>query len=423
MSQTPPRAVLWHAQTLRTAVVLLVGAAAACAPTGVRPEDPDAGPGGDGRTGPVAIDASWLQDRYAVMGRWYDYESVSHLITPRPYSWILAEGQGDAARYAAFRIVSYYDENTSEPGLITLALSTWNGASFDAEQEWTASANIKTTDEPLCVDVFARVEVDCTGTTWQLMLRMYKDMAPLSVIVIKDPGIFLRSWSGRPDLGDVRVARFDITDLSVLPAPSTIAALVEEPAADDWVTTDWDFGAFATNLPQNGMVLGDRFVDEGFVARDDTYFFANGRFTISKLTVKPQADGDVSAGLVFRVGGSALVREDFSIEEFPALRDVDVAMPAVGEIVYLSFEQEDLLAPAADTADSSWPFLPPDGSRWDLALERVDDDTARLIVSPAAAVWDSRPYLCDPTDPPPPDDLPPPVFVDVDDVTDTSCPE
>lgn len=406
----------------RAALFLLASAvslAAACAPAG-KPsrDDADAGPDVVARVGPLDFEhEGWLQDRYAIMARWYDYDSDVHALTPRPYAWILEDGD----RYAALRVVSYYDAETADPGRITLSLSTWDGAAWTAEAPWTASKNIKDEDVPVCLDVFARAEVDCAGDAWQLMLRMYKDMATSSAIVIKDPGLFVRSWSGRPDLGAVRVARVDdAADLSSLPAPTSLQPLDEAPAA---TTTEWDFSKLAPNLPENGMALGESPFGEGFSARDEAYFVATSKFLVVKTTIAPAVEGDASAGVRFRWGASKLDREDFSVEEAPPIQETVVPSPAVGEVAYVSFEGEGLAPDPADLEGTSWPFLPPENGGWDLALERTADDAIRVLVSPAASVFVVRPHLCDPAGPMPPlEELVPPHFVDAE-TAENPCPE
>lgn len=398
----------------RTAVVFVAGALAAfvgaCAPEG-KPNDRDAGPGGDERA--VDLDfqhPGWLQDRHAIMGRWYDYEADGHTLTPRPYAWVLRDGDRDAS----FRIVSYYDADTAAPGRITLSFSQWTGAAWASPQSYTTSVNIKDEDVPLCVDVFAVAEVDCDGDAWQLMLRMYRDMAILSVIVIKDPGLFVRSWAGRDDLGAVRVARVDDqTDLTALPAPSTVAELADGPPSS-WESTDWDFGRLAPNLPEAGMALGRRVFDDGFVGRDDPYYFLNGRFFLAKATIRPKTDGVVDDGVVIRFGADELVREDMSVAAYPELRTVEIAAPAVGDVAYVSFSSEDLQVDPDKLDGTSWPFLPPDNGAWDLAFERAGEDELRVVASPAIAVFPAQRHVCDPDAPVPLETLTPPVYVDDD---------
>lgn len=390
----PPRHRRHRQPRLRRSSTLaslaLVGALAslsACGPSG--------GPGGktptgDGILGPLALE-TFHQDRYAIGGKWFQYSPDGHVLTPYPDSYILRLGDEDPPRYVGLRVISYYDSSTSDSGLFTLGFAYWDGSAWGPEIEWVSPRNVKSTG-PLCVDVLAREERDCAGDDWHLNLRTFSSLSTLSRIVVNNAGLFLRSHPGTNE-GQVHVAKLAGKEtLSGLPNPSSIRDLEDVPRTS-WQGSDWDFSRFAANVPEAGLLLGRRFVDEGFVGRDDVYFLVNGRFTLARFQVKPKVDGDPSEGLVFTVSTTPIDRNDDSISTDVDVRTIEVAAPAVGEVVYLSFDSEDLLANPARVGDARWPHAAPANLFWDLALERLDDGALRFVISPASGVLNGTDLL------------------------------
>ncbi|MCC7075095.1 MAG: hypothetical protein IT383_27530, partial [Deltaproteobacteria bacterium] len=279
---------------MRTALVAaaLALVVAACPRPPVGPPPPP--PLDEDRVAPLAVEVC-IQDRPAISGKWYDYNPDGHTLSPKAHAWIVRDGATDPARYAALRIVSVYEPDAAESGRFTFGMATWDGAAWSAEDEWLTPRNMK--DEDLCLDMFARTEVACTEATWQIRLGEFQYLSPLSGFSAQNLGVFTHSWAGRDDLGAVRIARIDdVSALDVLPDPSTLAELSDAPALS-WESTDWPFAELATDLPEAGMALGRRFVDEGFVGRDDVYFLLATRLDVVRFTVRPVTDGTPDDGL------------------------------------------------------------------------------------------------------------------------------
>lgn len=336
------------------------------------------------RVAPLAVEAC-IQDRPAISGKWYDYNPDGHTLTPKPQAWIVRDPSTDPARFAALRIVSVYEPDAAESGRFTFGMASWDGAAWSVEEEWLTPRNMK--DEDLCLDVFARAELPCSDATWQLRLAEFQYLSPLSGFSAQNLGLFVRGWAGRADLGDVRLARRDdVTALDALPDPTTLAELADA-SAEDWITTDWPFEQLAPDLPELGMALGRRFVDDGFVGRDDVYFMLATRMDVVRFTVRPITDGEPDAGLRISFATIQVEFDDMSMpRDIPEPSEVDVAMPAPGAITWLTFREPTLLSPIDDVADAVYPFIRPKSSRFDVALERLPDGTARLLLSPGTCV-------------------------------------
>lgn len=336
------------------------------------------------RVAPLAVEVC-IQDRPAISGKWYDYNPDGHTLSPKAHAWIVRDGATDPARYAALRIVSVYEPDAAESGRFTFGMATWDGAAWSAEDEWLTPRNMK--DEDLCLDMFARTEVACTEATWQIRLGEFQYLSPLSGFSAQNLGVFTHSWAGRDDLGAVRIARIDdVSALDVLPDPSTLAELSDAPALS-WESTDWPFAELATDLPEAGMALGRRFVDEGFVGRDDVYFLLATRLDVVRFTVRPVTDGTPDDGLHISYAVVQVEFEDMSMPKaIPDPAEVVVPVPAAGELTWITFKEPTLLSPADDVAGSVYPHLRPKSSRFDLAVERLPDSTVRLLLSPGACV-------------------------------------
>jgi hypothetical protein len=136
-----------------------------------------------GFAGPLDIEA-FLKDRHAIEGKWYEYDPETHLQVAKPEAWILRDDDGTGTvRYAAFNMRSIYDDVDS--GVYTLGVRLHDGASWEAEQTYMSSHNVKL-DGRLCLDLFARAENSCSGTDWQLRLEYFKYLAPASAFFVNN---------------------------------------------------------------------------------------------------------------------------------------------------------------------------------------------------------------------------------------------
>lgn len=382
--------VLAGAITSAVAIAALAGTTAGCPRPPVGPPDDEPPP--PGRVGPLALEA-FTQDRPAIGGKWYDYNPDGHTLDPKAQAWIVREPaeDGGAPRHAAFRIVSIYEADRAESGRFTLALALHDGVSWGAESTWTAPRNIKDTG-PLCVDLFTAdgtgADLDCAGDGWQVRFALQSRFSPLSGIAVADPSVFVRSVAGSDAFGRVTVARLDdVTSLGPLPDPTAIAALDDAPATG-WDSTDWAFERFAPDQPEAGMAIGSRVVGEGFVATGDAHWLMTSRFELVRFAVAPVVEGDPTAGLRFTYAVVEADRDDWSAPEtLPEPKSVDVALPAPDSATWLTFTTPTLLPAAEHLEGTSWPFLPPKTTRFDLEVQRVvvdGTDSVRLLVSPAA---------------------------------------
>ncbi len=358
-------------QMLRVSVLVAALLAGLCVAACERP--PVAGPPAVVDDDRVLLDLpSFLQDRPAIGGKWYDYSVDGHVLEPKSEAWILKDDVDtsgapapEAINTFGFRIASVYDDDSGETGLFTLEVVRREGAVWTDSELFTAPANVKD-GAPVCVDLGSKSGIDCDDDGWQLRFTLQSRLSVFAAFAVAEPAVFLADG--------VLVARVDgLSSLSELPDPATLQTLDDEPAFD---SSDWDFSRYAADLPVPGRVLGSlaraEAVPWDFVSAD----FALVRWSVARV------DDDT---LRFSLQQQPIGREDLTIpKDLGDSVDVDVNVGALP--VFVSFSAADLLTPAADLAGSSWPLQPPFAKRYDLVIE---DDAGtgelQLLLSPATA--------------------------------------
>ncbi len=379
-----------HWQTtawVATVATVLLGSAAACE----RPPVDGTVDGGAGE-GRLAVNfLAFAQDRPAVGGDWYLYkEEAGHLLEPFDHVYVVKSGPAGTPSYGAVRLVSYYDPDTAESGRFTVRTGRWDGATWETTEAILLQKNIKS-DGPSCLDLEGpALEVNCADNTWQVMLRAYPFLAREGPIVVTRPGLFVRSTAATDVDGRAKIATVDgSTTIDSLPDPSTIEDL-DDGARTDWGPVSYNLGQYAANLPLKGMAVGTRFVNDGFGARDDVFFLVNAVRSMVRFQVRPNVDGVVEPGLQLTWSNDEIDLDDNTISDTPSDRLMaDIPIPDVGETIFLSFEEPDLVMDAQYLADAQLPHLPPNERRWDLALTQPTEGDVRLVLSPSAAIYNA----------------------------------
>jgi hypothetical protein len=360
------------ASAARCCVLVALAAAAGCPGTmvdGDGPEIPE---------GAYALDlAPFLGERQAIAADWYDYDFDTHILTPTAdKSFIVRDTSGDAAAFAAFKIVTYYDEDTGASGLFTLERSTWGANAWSAPTTFVSERDIKT-EGAACVDLFAGAEVDCDGTDWQLQLRVFPLFVPEVALVVGNPGVFVRSHAGVDGLSEVTVATVADDNLSALPDPTTLGDLDDGPAAS-FNTVAWDRGLFAPNLPERGMVVG-RGLASPSSAEGDVYLLVTPQRELLKLTAS--VAGDV---LTVRYAISSLDAPSGLYVPFGEEQESTLEIPAEGQVSYVRLSAGSLAQDPAEGIDRQ--LTPPFEQAWAFALERLDG-ALRVVLSSSSTAY------------------------------------
>jgi hypothetical protein len=345
------------------------------------------GPGADGDgpeipEGAFALDlAPFRGEAHAVAASWYDYDFDTHILTPTAdKSFVVRDTSGDAPAYAAFKIVTYYNQDTGASGLFTLERTTWDGAAWTTPVPWVSERDIKT-EGAACVDLFSGDEVDCEGDGWQLQLRIFPLFVPEVALVVGNPGVFVRSLAGVEGFDEVTVATVAEDNLSALPDPSTLGELDDGPASSP-NATDWDRNLLAPNLPERGMVIGAGLQTPSSPA-GDVYFLVTPQREMLKLTA---AVGEGEVTVTYAI--SSLHAPSGLYVPFGDEQQATLTIPAAGEVTYVRLEEGALVQDPDEPLRRQ--LTPPFEQEWAFALEHLpvsDGDGLRWVLSSSSTAF------------------------------------
>jgi hypothetical protein len=312
--------------------------------------------------------ATFLQDRPAIGGKWYDYNVDGHVLVPKPHAWLVRLADGGVA---GFRIVSVYDADTGESGRFTLERTTWSTNEWSTPSLFVVQGNVKD-GTPLCVDLVTPSPRECAGAGWQVRFVLQHRLSLAAGFAVAEPAVFLAD--------DVVAARVELdatNELTTLPNPRTIADLVEMPPAPG-ASTDWDFSRFARDLPPNGRALGAVSLLE-----NHTVQVLTTSSTLVDLVVSRTAQE-----LSFVVQSRTIAAENQALgAPIESTTTLSLTTPRPW---FLHFDLPELLVPAESLGETSWPLRPPFAKNYDLVVVDGDDDPQAtnelvLLLSPAAA--------------------------------------
>lgn len=327
---------------------------------------------GEGDTDRVVVDLpSFLQDRPAIGGKWYEYNVDGHILEPKDEAWVVVAADGSVS---GFRIDSVYDDDTGDSGVFTLSVvqrDADNGA-WSAPQTFVSSGNVKD-GPPLCMTLSTLNEQPCDDDDgYDLRFVLQSRLSVFAGFAVAEPAVYLAPLA--------RAARVDGVALDALPDPATLSVLDDDDAGFD--STEWDYAALAPDLPSRGQVFGavDRVVGE-------TWGLVDAHRNLVEFSVAAiDQEQDGTHTLRFTLRRQPIAVDDGSVPaDLGAARDVDVDVSSPP--VFVSFESDDLRTPPADLDDVSWPARPPRSRNYDLVV--VDDAAVagglRILMSPATA--------------------------------------
>ncbi|QDG50840.1 hypothetical protein FIV42_08875 [Persicimonas caeni] len=334
-------------QAIFFSLALLVGAAGCNIET--TPSDQDADAGGDDTGRQVALTDGFYAERYGVGASWYDYDSQTHALTPRPFVYRVTSAQTDVA----FRVVSYYDEEGTS-GFFTLQTRPLDASTI---VEFEIGDSVK--EAPVCVDLETPAVVDC-AEAHHVVLRTDLRVVPAAGFAVQDPWIYASTHftSASP----LTVQRAEGDSLEVLP--------------DAW-----------TRLPDAKSRRADSLLAGRLAA------LADGES--SDVLVQATADMQLAAWSVTRVGDAELsfaasCEELATSEDAQTLPDVGGARRASIAVDADGASYVDLCAESGPTVVSraSEPAgaLRMDVDSYDLIVERFDGQVS-LRLPPGHLLW------------------------------------
>ncbi len=326
-------------------------------------------PPAPGAADPDVVDlTTFVQDRPAIGGKWYDYSVDGHVLTPKPHAWLVRRADGTHDDVAAFRIVTVYDAETGDSGRFTIERATRTSDAWSASTTFTVDGNVKE-GAPLCVDLRTPAQLDCQQQGWHVRFVQQSRLSTSAGFAVAEPAVFLAD--------DIVAARVDLAadaPLSSLPDPASIDDLDEAPPVDP-ASTDWDFSRFARDLPEDGRALGA-------LSRVDGKSFQIVTSSLELATVTLTRGDDDTATV--DVARRAINLDDGSLgDAVTSTTTIDVSPPLP---VFVKLDAVDLYTPAEKLAGASWPTKPPFAKDYDLVLD-VDPVAGEpaLLLSPAVA--------------------------------------
>lgn len=158
---------------------------------------PDSGTSGDASagvdTGAADVGAvepqphpAWdrfVSESLGVGSAWYLYESTTHVLTPRPETYLIRL-QDSAAEIA---VLSYYDVR-GESGYFALRYRFWENGAWGEAETVEFSQNVK--EAPLCLDRDLQA-TECSPQNTLLVLRADSRVIPAAGFTVAEPGIYL----------------------------------------------------------------------------------------------------------------------------------------------------------------------------------------------------------------------------------------
>ncbi len=318
---------------------------------------------------PDVVDiTTFVQDRPAIGGKWYEYDVDGHVLTPRPHAWLVRGGDQVAADAAGFRIVTVYDADTGESGRFTIERTTRTGGSWSLPTTFAVDGNVKD-GAPLCVDLVTPAQLDCAQAGWHLRFVQQSRLSTSAGFAVAEPAVFLAAG--------VVAARVDLAadaPLASLPDPGGIGELDEAPPVDA-ASTDWDFSRFARDLPADGRALGALSLVDG-----RTFQIVTSALELATITLT-RGDDDTATVAVSR---RPIDRAAGTLGDTAAsTATVDLSPPLP---VFVKLDAKDLITPAEKLTGVSWPTKPPFAREYDLVID-VDPVAGEpaLFLSPAVA--------------------------------------
>lgn len=164
---------------------------------------------------PSPARAAFVPEFYGVGTRWYDYDEVTHAISPKPEHYVVRWDDW-AARV---RVLSYYNVD-GESGYFTLSVASWDGGAWGSPSTLELQDSVK--DAPVCVDLQSAAAVDCSAPH-HLLLRTDRRVVPAAGFAVAEPGIFVTAH--RFDGEDVAVWSVD-PDAAFDPFAASVSAAV-----------------------------------------------------------------------------------------------------------------------------------------------------------------------------------------------------
>lgn len=355
---TPARAKSGR-RLLATWVVAMGWAACASEPMATDPVDGGSDAGVDASdvgadvSAPAPATQGFVPEALGVAQSWYDYEQVTHALTPKPERYVARWGQ----TAASLRVLSYYNIE-GDSGYFTLGIQTQSMVQPDWQDETIVELAENVKDAPVCVDVVTAASVSCDGDH-DLVLRIDRRAVPAAGFSVSEPSVY---FVGGETLTVWRVP--EGSDFDPFSPPDMFRAPSAIRKDGDSVLGDW-FGSAA----------------DGLIALQATSDFRACAWDIAENADRDFEVTHRCVPLELSPGGQTPLEE--GVVQLATIARADLAGAGGEGIVYVSLPSDGpavLARVDAEVAVGDWP------DRWDFALRRTAAGTFEPVVSPGAMV-------------------------------------
>lgn len=145
---------------------------------------------GNGAFDPTDLPQGTATEGWGIGDQWYDYDFTDHKVSPRKIAWVVRH---DAETVYFVRVRRYHgdDGRSATPSML---IHTWNGAAFDAPQEWKAEASMH--DGAICLTLEDAASVDCDKNNYDILWRTDKRPVPELGFAPSNPSLYVHRSSG-----------------------------------------------------------------------------------------------------------------------------------------------------------------------------------------------------------------------------------
>jgi len=151
-----------------------------------------------------AFGKAFVKEPLGIQTSWFDYDSSTHAILPRPYIFRLDKGENTTL----FRIKSYYTPR-GDSGYFSIE-HLRVGAPNATPKLLELTSSIK--DAPVCVALAEGVETDCNDGRHDLVFRVEFRAVPGAGFAVSNPAIYAASYVSDSQITDVGRGDFDSFD-------------------------------------------------------------------------------------------------------------------------------------------------------------------------------------------------------------------
>ena len=328
-------------------------------------------PGPPEGTGLELAAKGFHDDPYAVGPHWYDYDGMTHTVTPTQQIYWVRRGEDRAL----LEILSYYDAR-GESGTITLRgqAAGEGAAQWSAPTEITFSASVK--EQPVCLQLAPLEEVDCEDDGAAVVFRTGRRALPAAGFAVAEPAMHVRSHlaSARP-----------LVDLGYFEEVATLEEVVQSPAEIDELKPRPSSAAH----PSHGLV-GWIHEGPGEPPRQDIYLQVDATMHLAQWQISALEQADGEATLTMKILCQPIAYPEQTPFDASGQAEIEVTLPTEGAYDGALFEvcnaegqpSGEVLDRVEEPLDGLWPNT----REFDLIVEHIDGRIA-MRLAPGNLAW------------------------------------